>query len=243
MAKLGVARLCRCFNRSYRSQRSSWSCFIYQVKWCFGGTPKAAEACGIDDFPHPSLSSLSAKTQANPNYALAWTYLGAAYTSDAAFELGGREQYRRAQAAYERALALEPSELDAQMFLANLLVDTGQVEKAVPLLRGALKANDNYAPVHWELGYAYRFAGMLNESVAECERARQIDPLVKSNGSVLNAYLYVGQYDRFLASLPEVNDSSFLLFYCGFGEYYRKDLEQASKISIAPTRLILRCMP
>jgi len=58
------------------------------------------------------------------------TYLGAAYTSDAAFELGGREQYRRAQAAYERALALEPSELDAQMFLANLLVDTGQVEKA-----------------------------------------------------------------------------------------------------------------
>jgi TolB-like protein/DNA-binding winged helix-turn-helix (wHTH) protein len=176
-----------------------------------------------------AIKMLEKSTDIDSNYALAWTYLGASYTSDAAFELGGREQYRRAQTAYERALAIEPSQLDAQMFLANLLVDTGQVEKAVPLLRDALKANNNYAPVHWELGYAYRFAGMLNESVAACERARQIDPSVKSNGSVLNTYLYLGEYDKFLASLPDVHDSSFILFYRGFGEYYQKDFERASK--------------
>ncbi len=178
-----------------------------------------------------AIKMLEKSTDLDPNYALAWAYLGASYTSDAAFELGGRGQYGRAQTAYERALAIEPSQLEAQMFLANLLVDTGSVEKAVPLLRDALKANPNYAPVHWELGYAYRFAGMLNESVIECESARQIDPLVKSNGSVLNTYLYLGQYDRFLASLPDVdaNDSSFLLFYRGFGEYYQKDSERASK--------------
>ena len=94
----------------------------------------------------------------------------------------------------------------------------------MPLLRDALKTNPNHAAVHWELGYAYRFAGMLNESVAECERALQIDPLVKvSNGSVLNTYLYLGEYDKFLASLPDVNDSAFLLFYRGFGEYYQKN--------------------
>jgi hypothetical protein len=44
---------------------------------------------------------------------------------------------------------------------ANLFVDIGNVEKAVPLLRDALKTNDNYAPGHWELGYAYRFAGFF----------------------------------------------------------------------------------
>ena len=176
-----------------------------------------------------AIKMLEKSTEIDPNYSLSWAYLGASYTSDAAFELGGQEQYQRAQAAYERALAIDPSQLDARMFLANLLVDTGKVEQAVPLLRDALKANANYAPVHWELGYAYRFGGMLNESVAECERAREIDPLVKSNGSVLNTYLYLGQYDKFLASLPDVNDSSFLLFYRGFGEYYKKDLERASK--------------
>jgi DNA-binding winged helix-turn-helix (wHTH) protein/TolB-like protein len=182
---------------------------------------------GQHKFPM-AIKMLEKSTEIDPKYASAWAYLGASYTSDATFEFGGREQYRRAQAAYERALAIQPSQLDAQIFLANLLVDTGKVEQAVPLVRDALKTNPNHAGAHWELGYAYRFAGMLNESVAECELALQLDPLVKGNGSVLNAYLYLGEYDKFLHSLPEVNDSLFL-FYRGFGEYYQKNWEQAAK--------------
>jgi DNA-binding winged helix-turn-helix (wHTH) protein/TolB-like protein len=175
-----------------------------------------------------AIKMLEKSTEIDPNYAPAWAYLGASYNSDAAFELGGREQYRRAEAAYERALALRPDLLDAQMFLANLLVDTGKVEQAVPLLREALKTNGNNAAAHWELGYAYRFAGMLHESVAECERARQLGPLGKSNGSVLNTYLYLGEYRKFLESLP-VDDSSFTLFYRGFGEFHQKQFDQAAK--------------
>jgi len=175
-----------------------------------------------------AIKMLEKSTGIDPNYAPAWAYLGASYTSDAAFELGGREQYRRAQAAYERALAIRPNLLDAQMFLANLLVDTGKVEQAVPLLRDALKTNGNYAAAHWELGYAYRFAGMLDESVAECERSRQLYPFVQANGSVLNTYLYLGQYQKFLESLP-VDDSSFILFYRGFGEFHEKEFDQASR--------------
>jgi tetratricopeptide (TPR) repeat protein len=171
---------------------------------------------------------LEKSTEIDPNYAPAWAYLGASYNSDAAFELGGRQQYRRAEAAYERALALRPNLLDAQMFLANLLVDTGKVEQAVPLLRDALKMNGNNAAAHWELGYAYRFAGMLDESLAECEQARQLDPFVKANGSVLNTYLYLGQYQKFLESLP-VDDSSFILFYRGFGKFHEKEFDQASR--------------
>jgi DNA-binding winged helix-turn-helix (wHTH) protein/TolB-like protein/Tfp pilus assembly protein PilF len=183
---------------------------------------------GQHKFPM-AIKMLEKSTEIDPNYASAWAYLGASYTSDAAFEFGGRDQYSRAQAAYERALAVQPSQLDAQIFLANLLVDTGKVEQAVPLLRDALKINPNHADAHWELGYAYRFAGMLNASVAECERARQLDPLVKSNGSVLNAYLYLGEYDKFIASLPEANDSAFFLFYRGFGEYHEKNWDRAAQ--------------
>ena len=176
-----------------------------------------------------AIKMLEKSTEIDPNYASAWAYLGASYTSDAAFELGGREQYRRAQAACERALQIRPSQLDAEIFLANLLVDTGKVEQAVPLLRDALKINPNHADAHWELGYAYRFAGMLNASVAESESARQLDPLVKSNGSALNAYLYLGEYDKFIASLPEANDSAFFLFYRGFGEYHEKNWDRAAQ--------------
>jgi TolB-like protein len=174
-----------------------------------------------------AINMLEKSTEIDPSYAPAWVYLGASYNSDAAFELGGSEQYRRAQAAYERALSLRPNLLDAQIFLANLLIDTGKVEQAVPLLRDALKTNENNAAAHWELGYAYRFAGMLDESVAECERAREFGPLAKTNGSVLNTYLYLGEYQKFLESLP-IGDSSFILFYRGFGEFHEKAFDQAS---------------
>jgi len=174
-----------------------------------------------------AINMFEKATEIDPNYAPGWAYLGASYNSDAAFELGGREQYRRAQAAYERALAIRPNLLDAQIFLANLLIDTGKVEQAVPLLRDALKTNGNYAAAHWELGYAYRFAGMLDESVAECERARQLAPFVKGNGAVLNSYLYLGEYQKFLESLP-ADDSSFSLFYRGFGEFHERQFDRAA---------------
>ena len=111
--------------------------------------------------------------------------------------------------------------------MANMLTDTGRVEQAVPLLRTALKISPGNAEVHWELGYSYRFAGMLKESIAECEQARRIDPQVKINNSAINSYLYVGEYSRFLDSLPNLN-SAYILFYRGLAEYYLRESQQAA---------------
>lgn len=143
--------------------------------------------------------------------------------------MGGREQYRRAKDAYERTLALQPKQLEAEVFFSNLPVDRGKVEEAVLLLRDALANNPNAASAHWELGYAYRFDRMLNESLDECLRARQIDPLVKANGSLLNTDLYLGQYEKFLNSLPDVSDSGFFRFYRGLAEYYKRDMKSAAE--------------
>lgn len=111
--------------------------------------------------------------------------------------------------------------------MANLLTDTGRVEEAVPLMRSLIGENPGNAEAHWELGYAYRFGGMLQEAAVESERARQDNPLVKLNSSAMNAYLYLGEYDKFLQSLPS-SDSVYVLFYRGFGEYYEGHLAQAA---------------
>jgi len=172
---------------------------------------------------------LEKSTELAPNYALSWANLGKTYAANASFQLGGAEHYRKAQAAFERALSLQPDELEARIYMANMFTDTGRVEQAVPLLREALKTNPNQAEIHWELGYAYRFAGMLAESIAESERARQIDPGVKLTSSAPNGYLYLGEYDRFIESLPQTYDVAFIVFYRGFGAYYKKDWDQAVK--------------
>ena len=176
-----------------------------------------------------AVKMLEKSAQIEPNYPLTWAYLGRSYNANASFEFGGREDYSRAQAAFEKALALQPTQIEANVYMANWFTDTGRVEQAVPLLRKALKTNPDHAEVQWELGYAYRFAGMLKESVAECERARELDPGVKLTSSALNSYLYLGEYDKFLASLPNGSEAAFIRFYRGFGEFHEKKWDLATR--------------
>ncbi len=176
----------------------------------------------------PAIELLQKSAALEPNYAPTWAHLGRAFTTNASLRFGGREDYNQAQAAYEKAIALNPALVEPRIYMANLLTDTGHVEQSVPLLRSALQTSPNNAEAHWELGYAYRFGGMLRESVAECEKARQNNPQVKINSSALNSYLYLGEYHKFIQSLP-VNDSTYILFYRGFGEYYLGNYEQASR--------------
>lgn len=173
-----------------------------------------------------AIRVLEESTRMQPDYAQTWAHLGRAYTTNASLQFGGREQYAEARAAYERALKLDPSLIEPRVYMANLFTDTGLVEEAVPLLRKAIEQSPNNAEAHWELGYAYRFGGMLDESLAEALKARQIDPAVKLTSSALNTWLYLGKYDQFLATLPNVN-RVYILFYRGFGEFYRNDYQRA----------------
>lgn len=181
-----------------------------------------------NDFPL-SIKMLEKSTELAPGYAPSWAALGKSYSANASFQFGGGEYYHKAQSAFERALTLQPDQINARIYMANMFTDTGRVEKAVPLLRDALRVNPNDAETHWELGYAYRFAGMLQQSIAECELARQLDPGVKLTSSALNSYLYVGEYDRFLESLPNTDDIALIAFYRGFGEYHKKEWEKAAR--------------
>lgn len=176
----------------------------------------------------PAIEILGKATAIEPDYAPAWAHLGRAYTTNASLQFGGREDYVKAQAAYEKAIALNPALVEPRIYEANLFTDTGRVEQAVPLLRAVLQESPNNAEAHWELGYAYRFGGMVKESLEECEKARQNNPQVKINSSAMNGYLYMGDYEKFLQTLP-VNDSVYILFYRGFAEYYMDNREQAAR--------------
>ena len=162
-------------------------------------------------------------------YAPAWAHLGRAHTALASFDFGGEEFYRKAQSDYEKALALNKDFIEARIFMANLFTDTGRPEDAVPLLRQAISDNQNNAEAHWELGYAYRFAGLLKESIAAGENARRLDSTVKLNSSAFNSYFYDGQYEKFLSSLPMKNSPGFIVFYRGLGNFYLKRYDEAAK--------------
>src|SRR5262249_39422237 len=91
-----------------------------------------------NDFLMP-IERLEKSAAMYPEYALTWAHLGRAYTASASFQFGGAELYHKAQAAYEKALALQPTLSSARIYMANLMTDTGKPEQAVPLLRETLK--------------------------------------------------------------------------------------------------------
>jgi tetratricopeptide (TPR) repeat protein len=164
----------------------------------------------------------------DPTYAPSWAYLGAINTTIASLYFGGRESYDKAREAYDRALELDSAQIEARIFKANLLTDTGQVEEAVPLLRGVIATTPNLAQAHWNLAYAYRFGGLLRESISEGERSRQINGEIKADNAVFNGYLYDRQYEKFIQSLPAGEDSAYLTFYRGLGHYYLKQWKETA---------------
>ena len=172
-----------------------------------------------------AIKLLEESVRLDPNYALAWTYLGKAYSVNGSQYFGGREFHDKAQAAYDKAIALNPQQVETRVLLANFLTENDRVEEAVPILRKALDENPNHPFAHWELSYAYRYAGMLDESITEGENALQI--YAHLTGHLFNSYMYAGQYEKFLTSLP-TQDKAYTLFYRGLGNYYLKDWTHAS---------------
>jgi TolB-like protein len=175
-----------------------------------------------------AIEALKQSVALDANYAPAWARLGSAYSVHGSLNFGGREFYDRAQTAYERALALDPNQHEARAFLADLLVDTGRFEQAVPLLRTVFATHPDDALARWELSYAYRFGGMLEQSIAEAERSRAADPNLELASAPFSAYLYTGQYERFIQSLQRADSSGLLTFYRGLGFYYLQDWTHAT---------------
>jgi tetratricopeptide (TPR) repeat protein len=82
--------------------------------------------------------------------------------------------------------------------LAKLYTETGKSDKAIGLLRDALKINPNNADSHFALSYIYRYAGMLPESAREGELALSLDRGNPRYRSLATTYLYLGDLDRSL---------------------------------------------
>jgi tetratricopeptide (TPR) repeat protein len=163
-----------------------------------------------------------------PTFARAWAYLGSAYAVNASLRFGGRADYVRSQRALETALRLDPSDIVPRLAMANVLIESNRVEDAVPLLRGVLEEMPRSADVLWELAYAYRFAGLLDESLSASERGAAMEPFALGGANIPLAYLYRGEYQRFLDGFRLDSQSAYQQFYTGLAHYYMKRFPEAA---------------
>jgi TolB-like protein len=122
-----------------------------------------------------AITMLEHAVALDPNYAPAWETLGRRYYFDAIYSGGGTAGYQRSNAAYQRAISIEPGRVSAAGFLAANEVETGDLDKAYQDARALVQKRPDNAVAHYSLAYVLRYAGLLDEAQSECDKALAID--------------------------------------------------------------------
>jgi tetratricopeptide (TPR) repeat protein len=131
--------------------------------------------------------------QLDPRYAPAWARLGRVQRLLGKFaDSGSDECMRRAEAAFKRALEINPDLSVAHHQYARFEIDMGRAEDAMVRLIGRARAHKNDAELFAALVQACRYCGLLEASIAAHEQARKLDPLAAT--SVAHTYFMAGDY-------------------------------------------------
>jgi len=185
-----------------------------------------AQTYGLPNDYRLTIQVLEKSLSLAPDYAPAWRDLGNAYAGYAMWQGGGREFLAKSSAAFDKALHLDPDLPYVRTLMAIEMMERGELDQSVLALREELRVNPNQPPAHWWLTEAYLYGGMLDESIAEGEKALRLDPLVNV-GSTFNSYLHAGEYEKFLSTMP-MGESARTSFYRGLCFFYMKDFSRAA---------------
>jgi eukaryotic-like serine/threonine-protein kinase len=130
------------------------------------------------------------------SYAPAWEELGQRYYYDSYYGGGGEARFQASNAAYERALSLDPNRMMAASNLITARVERGELGRAYDAATDLVRRRPQSADAHFALSYVLRYAGMLDKAMQECNKARELDPGNFSFRSCAWAFLWDGKTDR-----------------------------------------------
>ena len=132
----------------------------------------------------------------DPGYAPAWEALGLRYYYDSYFGGGGEQMFQRSNAAFERAVALDPNRMLAASHLITNRVERGELGRAYDAATDLVRRRPQSADAHFALSYVLRYAGMLEQATQECNAARSQDPGNFDFRSCAWVFLELGKTDR-----------------------------------------------
>jgi len=129
-------------------------------------------------------------------YAPAWEALGLRYYYDSYFGGGGEQMFQRSNAAFERAVALDPNRMLAASHLITNRVERAELGRAYDSAKDLVRRRPQSADAHFALSYVLRYAGMQEQATQECNTARSLDPGNFDFRSCAWAFLELGKTDR-----------------------------------------------
>ena len=128
-------------------------------------------------------------------YAPAWARLGRVHRILAkAVDTNPDDNLRRAEAAFMRALEINPDLSIAHNLYAYLEIDSGRAQDAMTRLLARAQARTADPELFAGLVHACRYCGLLDASRAADEQARRLDKLIRT--SAVHTHFMLGDFQR-----------------------------------------------
>ncbi len=128
------------------------------------------------------------------NYAPAWSGLGITHLQYARHGLGGQMHVLEARRAFDKALALDPGSVEANLYRVYMLLSRGEKESARHGIENLLQTAGNDWNVRMVAGITLRLDGMYDEALDQFNASLRMNP---SNAAMIyNHRARVYQYQN-----------------------------------------------
>jgi serine/threonine-protein kinase len=172
--------------------------------------------------------------QLDPNFALAHDGLGACYVNRVFKGFGGAEDYERAEAAFTKALALDPNIFEARMLMVFVYLWRGQKEKARDEVNRARKEAPNEPVVHFVKALLHRLDGEYGRALRSFDRLVRLDPAAHVVASYSRAlvHMYMGHFDETFRQLDNAGepDNPLVRTFRALALYYTGQTDAAAEL-------------
>ncbi|HEU5239845.1 MAG TPA: protein kinase [Pyrinomonadaceae bacterium] len=169
-------------------------------------------------------------------FALAYDGLGACHVNRVFKGLGGAEDFEQAEAAFNRALAIDPNIAEARMLMVFVLLWRGQKQKAREEVARMRRVAASEAVVYFVKGTLHRLDGEYDRALRAYDRLVHLDPaafvVVSYNRALI--FLYQGKFDDAMRELDRAASvepaNPLLRTIRALVMFYRRDVDQAESL-------------
>ncbi|MEO7970770.1 MAG: protein kinase [bacterium] len=183
-----------------------------------------------------ALNHFERAIELDPNFALAHSALGSCYVTRVLKGLGEANDHDKAQAAFNKALALDPKLLEARLQMIFIYLSRGEKPKArteVELLR---EEYPNDVGVHFARGVLARLDSDYERALRSFDRMVRLNPgeVVVTSYNRARIFMYQRRFDEALAELDrgaeQEPDHPMIQTFRGRVLYYRGQIDEATHL-------------
>ena len=149
--------------------------------------------------PAPNSEALALVERAvelDPEYAPTWGELANRLHFVTLYGPGGQNENDRAIEAAQRALELDPELIEPQVRIIMISIERGELAEAYQAANRLLAMRPRVGRVHFLRAYLLRYAGVIEQSVKDCDTALGLDPGNPGFRSCGITNFLAGRYER-----------------------------------------------